>query len=114
MKNRIYFKINMKNYFYYSDDEESFSEEEEYEEENIKFTKKKEVKKEVKKEGFDEDYFDFKVAKSMTNIHRKRDDFSNWVEENLKHLVKLYKLSNLTCSEELFYTCIYENSLKRK
>jgi len=104
--------------YFYSDEEESFSEfeEEDYiveEEEEFKQKIKKKIEI-VKKDGFDEDYFDYQVAKSILQIHRKNDnDFSNWVNDNLKHLEALYKLSNISCEQSVFYSYVYENSFKK-
>ena len=113
----------MKNYIY-SDDEDFSSNEEE---EEFQQVEKKEKKKPVRKQtlnktktdekdgfnehGFNEHLFDMKVAISISKIHRKNDnEFSLWVNENIEHLEKLYKLSDLTCKEVDFYTYIYENS----
>ena len=59
------------------------------------------------------DDFDTKVAKTIVAIHRKtklNTKFSEWVEKNYTHLKHLYDLSNLSCSESDFYTCIYDTS----
>jgi len=73
--------------------------------------------KNKKNKKFDSTDFDFKVAKSISNIHnnaKQRDQnnrFSKWVNKNLPHLQALYMLSDLKCSPVQFYTYIYENSI---
>jgi len=101
----------MKNYIY--SDEEDFSEEEEEEEIEIKNQgKHKKNKKKLvnQKKSFDEDFFDMKVAISIRKSHRKKDAFSEWVNLNITHLEKLYKLSSLSCKESDFYYYIYQNT----
>ena len=107
----------MKNYIY--SDEEYFSEEDEEEEEletSIKKQSKgKKQKKNIvknKKDIFDEDIFDAKVAKSIMKSHRKKDKFSEWVNENLFHLENIYKLSDISCKKVDFYFYIYKNTYK--
>ena len=103
----------MKNYIY--SDEEVFSEEEE---ESVEIVNQQKIKKKKKKEivkskdCFDEDNFDKNVAKSITKIHKKKDPFSKWVNENIEDLQKLYNFSDLSCNEADFYYYIYENTYK--
>jgi len=78
----------------------------EVEPENVKTTTQKMKKK------FDEETFDSKVAKSIVNIHSKKNDdkYSKWVNNNYNHLQHLYHLSCTNVSEEVFYSYIYEHS----
>jgi hypothetical protein len=108
--------------FVEDDDEEIDEESEEMEESEEKIEKslknnRKVVHQKGKKEGFNEDDFDVKVAYIITNIHNRRktdDKFSSWVEENLFHLNKLYSLSSLSCPPVEFYSYIYENSRNKQ
>lgn len=100
----------MKIFIDYSE-EISFEEEEEENEEEFHQMEPKSKKTTYK---FDESSFDVKVAKSITNIHRKQKEtnkFSNWVEENYEHLLKLYELSDICIPMETFFTYIYDHSL---
>jgi hypothetical protein len=60
--------------------------------------------------------FDSRVAKKIVSIHKqayhkeKNRKFSNWVNDNLKYLEKLYQLSDLSVNEEIFYTFVYDHS----
>ena len=98
---------------YFNDNEDIYDSESDGEEEEV-FNMKPTPKKIEKTQRFDTDDFDYKVARSIVEIHRKRtsdDKFSKWVEKNLEHLNSLYKLSMIECSENEFYNYIYENSL---
>ena len=97
---------------YFNDDEDIYDTESEEEEEifNMKPREKTPVSKTSK---FNTEDFDYKVARSIVEIHRKKrtdDKFSKWVEENFTHLNALYRFSNMECSENEFYNYIYENS----
>lgn len=62
---------------------------------------------------FDEDEFDKKVAKIINKTHRKRFDYkkyNEWINDNIHDLKRLFKLSNLDCSEETFYSYMYDHS----
>lgn len=102
----------------YFDGEEVSDDEDEIEEEEEEiFNMKPKVKKIEKDKKFDLDSFDYKVARSIVNIHRKKnldEKFSNWVEENLNHLNSLYKLSGIKCPPNEFYNYIYENTKQNK
>ena len=107
----------MKNFIDYNEEipfeeekEDKYEDEEKYENKE-EFTEMK-YKKNFK---FDESNFDVKVAKSIVNIHRRQkenNDFSDWVEGNYFHLMKLYELSEMTISIETFFTYIYDHSSK--
>ena len=71
----------------------------------------KHIKKQNKK--FNEDDFDYKVAASIVNIHKKEENnFSKWVETNYFHLKNLYKLSGVSIPIEHFFTYVYDHSQK--
>lgn len=100
---------------WYDSDEEcdkSFDEEEEIpEEEEYSMLPKKSDKtvKVDKNESFDE-----KVAVSIVNIHRnvrRNVEYRKWVRKNSRHLAKLYKLSELKCSQQEFNRYTYENTV---
>ena len=96
----------------YFNGEEEIYESSDDEEEEI-FNMKPKPKKIEKKNKFDIDNFDYKVAKSIVDIHKNKkldEKFSKWVEKNLEHLNSLYKISSFNCSPVDFYTYIYENS----
>ena len=73
--------------------------------------------KQVKMTRFNEDSFDVKVAKSIIASHfsdesykKENIKFSNWVDNNYKHLETMYSLSNLSSPFETFITYIYDHS----
>ena len=66
--------------------------------------------------NFNEDEFDAKVAKSITEIRKsiwkKTDEirFNEWIRDHEDDLWKLYGVSELDCDEELFFSYVYQHS----
>lgn len=92
----------------YEDDYSDVEEDEEYED-GEEFETVAAGKAKTKK--FDEKSFDYRVAKSITEIHKKpTNDFDKWVKANFNDLVNLYQMSELTIPMETFFTFIYDHS----
>lgn len=92
--------------------DDDFSEDEvEVEEEEIEDDFEYNYTRKPKNIKFQEEDFDTKVAKVITNIHKKEKQkkFSQWVNENYYHLKKLYTLSGMDLSEEEFYVYMYDH-----
>lgn len=109
----------MKNFLY---DEDEFSSDENINNESYENDddiyemkpKNKQLKKiENNEHIFNEDIFDRKVAKSISEIHSKNKDMklTNWVNSNLVELQKLYHLSEMSIPIEKFYIYIYKHSI---
>ena len=63
--------------------------------------------KSLEEPKFDTNSFDYRVAKAIVNIHKKSkkdSKYSNWVENNLSHLLNLYQMSLTTLTIEEFFT----------
>lgn len=68
-----------------------------------------------KKNTYDVESWDYRVAVEITRIHREafrkseNTKFSNWVNTHLDHLQNIYRLSGSQVPEETFYTFIYDH-----
>ena len=102
------------------EDEENLeiNEDEIYEMKRATKIKTKTAIRKNKNQMFNKNDFDSKVACVLVNIHRNLNSksymnskrYMDWIEKNYEHLDNLHKLSDLTISQEDFFSFVYEHS----
>jgi len=103
-------------YYDDEDDQEMQDSHESQEEEVFNMTITEKVKETSLEEIYQVSSYDIKVARTVVSIHlraKANADYIRWVNKNYYHLLKMYSLSNLRCSQEDFFSYVYDNT-KRK